>query len=182
VPIFHLLNVFSRYASQVEARREETMHRKWLAAAYAAIAIGAFAAAMGTASAEETAPGAPPVSEEAPPASEETVPGAPPVSEETVPGAPPVSGLTPLDETCNNGYVCVWTMFHYQGAKGESLCTGGPHPLAGFKGSAKNRCANKAAWLRVNGIAAHCVNPANNFPESSFGFNELWIGAEGSRC
>jgi hypothetical protein len=129
------------------------MHRKWLTIVFAALAIGAFAAVTGTASAEETAPGTPPAEE-----------------------------VSPLDETCNSGHVCVWTEFRYQGAKGESLCTGGVHTLAGFKGSAKNRCANKAVWLRENGSTHYCVNPAQNLPEDFVGFNELFIGAEGSRC
>ncbi len=85
------------------------------------------------------------------------------------------------DESCNSGHVCVWTKNTYQGVKGESLCTGGPHPLAGQKFSAKNRCANKAAWLRNDGIAGACVNPGNNI-DLVFSFDELWIGAEGSRC
>ncbi len=84
------------------------------------------------------------------------------------------------DESCNSGHVCVWNGFWFTGVKGESLCTGGAHPLAGWKYSAKNRCANKASWLRRNGTAYYCVNPGNNLNVAEF--NELWIGAEGSRC
>jgi len=85
------------------------------------------------------------------------------------------------DSNCNSGNVCVWVEYEYNGAKGESSCTGGAHPLAGWKYSAKNRCANKASWLRANGSAIQCVNPGNN-NGATLAFNEVWIGAEGSRC
>jgi hypothetical protein len=129
------------------------MNPKWLAMAAAVLVISAVAAFPAGAAAEEASPEAPAMEE-----------------------------VAPFDETCNSGHVCVWVEFNYQGAKGESLCTGGVHTLTGIKGSAKNRCANKASWLRLNGFTVGCVNPANNFPVASSGFNELWIGAEGSRC
>jgi hypothetical protein len=87
---------------------------------------------------------------------------------------------TALDETCNPGLVCVWTNIYYSGVKGTSLCTGGAHTLAGWKFSAKNRCANKASWLRINGNAVECLDPGVSRGVAEF--NELWIGAEGSRC
>jgi hypothetical protein len=102
-------------------------------------------------------------------------------SPEAAPTAP--SGeVTPLDSTCNSGHVCVWPETFYSGAKGESLCTGGAHPLAATKASGKNRCANKAVWYRQNGTALVCGNPGVDTPAFGFAINELWIGAEGSRC
>jgi hypothetical protein len=127
-----------------------------------ALGITAFAAVPGVAVAEESAPEVPPVAESAP-------------------ESPPAEGLAPLDASCNSGNVCVWTETGYNGAKGESLCTGGPHPLAGWKYSVKNRCANKASWLRINGVSNMCINPGGE-SSGTFQFNELWIGAEGSRC
>ncbi|HEU5105258.1 MAG TPA: hypothetical protein VFU11_05410 [Solirubrobacterales bacterium] len=84
------------------------------------------------------------------------------------------------DESCNSGHACVWSFWHFQEAKGESLCTGGAHPLNGLKRSIKNRCANKAVWIRDNGVANGCVNPGVNF--TTVEFHEIWVGAEGSRC
>jgi len=86
------------------------------------------------------------------------------------------------DETCASGHVCVWVENHFKGAKGESLCTGGVHPLAGLKESGKNRCANKAVWFRNEGVATSCLNPNENNAGFPFLINELWVGAEGSRC
>jgi hypothetical protein len=133
------------------------MRRSWIALIVLASAF-CLIAGVAVAAADEV----PPASEAVPPASEEGV-------------------LAPLDESCNSGHVCVWTEKSYQGAKGESLCTGGVHTLAGMKFSAKNRCANKASWLRRNGEVTACLNPGDNVP-IPFEFNELWIGAEGSRC
>ena len=92
-----------------------------------------------------------------------------------------IPGTASADETCSSGHVCVWTEQSFQGAKGESLCTGGAHVLGGTKFSAKNRCANKASWLRMNGNTWNCLNPGEN-GSNLFNFNEVWIGAEGSRC
>lgn len=92
------------------------------------------------------------------------------------------AGVIPLaEEGCTSGHVCVWPKENYQGTRGESLCTGGPHPLAGIKESAKNRCLNKASWLRLDGFALECMNAGDSFP-GTLEFNELWIGAEGSHC
>ena len=101
------------------------------------------------------------------------------------PGTPAANGPTGrvlLDETCSSGHVCVWPQTFYQGTKGESLCTGGAHPLGGTKSSGKNRCANKAVWYRQNGTALDCDNPGQDSAAFGFAINELWIGAEGSRC
>jgi hypothetical protein len=105
--------------------------------------------------------------------------------------APPASEATPpasegghvelLSGSCSSGHVCVWTEPSYKGAKGESLCTGGAHSLSGFKLSVVNSCGNKAAWLRVNGVANECINAGFEY-EITAKFNELWIGAEGSHC
>jgi hypothetical protein len=84
------------------------------------------------------------------------------------------------DESCASGHACVWSFWHFQEAKGESLCTGGAHVLSGLKRSIKNRCANKAVWIRDNGVANGCVNPGVNF--TTVEFHEIWVGAEGSRC
>jgi hypothetical protein len=97
---------------------------------------------------------------------------APPAGEQ---GAPAL-----LNEACNSGHACVWSFWHFQEAKGESLCTGGVHNLSGLKRSAKNRCANKAVWIRDNGVAHGCINPGLNM--TTVEFHEIWVGAEGSRC
>lgn len=125
-------------------------------------------------------------------AGEEVTP-TPPASEEEAPANEPASPVegeesndqeTPsvlLDASCNNGHVCVWNWFGFQGAKGESLCTGGPHYLVGTKYSAKNRCANKASWLRLYATATMgCLNPGGQTEGTEF--KELWIGKEGSHC
>jgi len=82
--------------------------------------------------------------------------------------------------TCNTGHVCAWTEPNFQGAKGESLCTGGKHPLGGFKWSSYNHCANKAVWIRIDGEAKACLEPS--FVDTATRFNELWVGVEGSHC
>ena len=94
----------------------------------------------------------------------------------------PGASAASADESCASGHACVWVDFHFLGAKGESLCTGGAHPLAGQKESGKNRCANKAVWFRQNGTAISCLNPGGNDELFTFSINELWVGAEGSRC
>lgn len=86
------------------------------------------------------------------------------------------------DESCASGHVCVWTETFFQGAKGESLCTGGVHGLAGLKKSGKNRCANKAVWFQQNGTKVACLNPNENNAAFAFLPNELFVGTEGSRC
>lgn len=133
------------------------MRRNWLV-----LAILAFACCLVVGVTAAAAAG------EAPPASEST----PPASE---PGAPP-----PPNPSCLAGYVCSWFQLGFQGEPGFTLCTGGPHPLNQFKGSVKNRCANKASWLRINGVANECINAGGQ--DEITEFNELWIGAEGSHC
>lgn len=109
----------------------------------AVLAISAFVAAPGVASAEEVPP--------------------------------------PSNESCESGHVCVWLGFNFQGERESMLCTGGKHIVGLALGrSAKNRCANKAAWLREEGVAHACLNPGTNFGEREF--TEVWIGAEGSHC
>jgi len=110
----------------------------------------------------------PAVAAETPPASEAASP-------ESEPGAAP-----PPNPSCLAGYVCSWFQVGFQGEPGFTLCTGGSHPLNQFKGSVKNRCANKASWLRINGFANDCVNAGGQREIAEF--NELWIGAEGSHC
>lgn len=85
------------------------------------------------------------------------------------------------NESCESGFVCVWGLQEYQGTRESILCTGGKHNVGLPLGrSAKNRCANKAAWLREEGVAHACLNPGTNFPAREF--TEVWVGAEGSRC
>ncbi len=91
---------------------------------------------------------------------------------------PSASASEPL--TCNTGYVCAWWNIYWTGAVGYTLCTGGAHPLNQVKSSATNGCPNKAAWLRINGSATGCINPS--VKRGIAEFNEIWIGAEGSRC
>jgi hypothetical protein len=109
-----------------------------------------------------------------------TVPGVA-VAEEAAPEAQPtVEALIP--EPCNSGHVCAYNSFNWDGGYGESLCTGGYHELNNDKGSVKNRCANKAAWLYSwAGVARGCVNPGGD-QSIIQGFRTLYIGAEGSRC
>jgi hypothetical protein len=83
--------------------------------------------------------------------------------------------------TCSGGHVCVWVYGGFLGPKGESLCTGGLHELAGEKLSAINACANKASWLRRGGFNVYCLNPSQ-YQENTPSFDQVWIGAEGSRC
>lgn len=86
------------------------------------------------------------------------------------------------DSSCSSGHACVWPSKFFVGAKGESLCTGGAHGLAGSKESGKNSCANKAVWFRQNGTAFACLNPGGEAGSFTFPINEIWVGAEGSRC
>lgn len=118
---------------------------------------------------------APPVGEVVAPEGEASLPEteAPPAGEEEA------SAL--LDESCSGGNVCSWTFVHFWEVKNNSLCTGGPHPLAGLKYSAKNRCANKKAFLKLQGTTHQvCMNP--NGDRTTTEFDEVYIGAEGSRC
>jgi hypothetical protein len=104
---------------------------------------------------------------------------APPAHEATAPAG---EGASPaLETSCpNSGVVCVWTNVWFGGVRSETLCLGGAHPLAAMKFSAKNRCANKGAWLRINGVAFECVEPGGQHEVAEF--NEVWIGKEGSHC
>jgi len=122
-----------------------------LGALVAALVIGALVAAPGFASAEEA-----------------------PLSASPSPEASLLS-----NESCESGFTCVWNATFYQAERQSVLCTGGTHNV-GHQLSAKNRCANKGAWLREGGVAHYCVNPGNNIPGAEF--TEVWIGAEGSRC
>lgn len=82
---------------------------------------------------------------------------------------------------CTTGYVCVYTNIFFSGAEGLTVCgAAGAHPLAGWKESVMNHCANRAVWTRVNGNANACM-PAGGQIEH-YGFNEIWIGALGSHC
>jgi hypothetical protein len=84
---------------------------------------------------------------------------------------------------CQKGHVCVWVEKNFKGAEGESLCTGGAHPLAGYKKSAANHCANKAVWLREDGTARVCMEPESEIGEIvPLPIDELWVGIEGSHC
>jgi hypothetical protein len=133
------------------------MRRNWVLTASLVLAISLFA-------------GSSAIADELSPSGEEAAPAA------------PTGEASPLDATCNSGHVCVWPESFYVGTKGESLCTGGAHPLAGSKKSGKNRCANKAVWYRQNGVALDCDNAGEDSPSFGFSINELWIGAEGSHC
>lgn len=135
------------------------MRRSWIVVALLVCACFAVGAAAATA-------------DEVPPASEESA-AAPESGEEAAPAVA-------LDESCSTGFVCVWNNILYGGVKSTTLCTGGAHPLAGFKFSAKNRCANKASWFRINGSAVECLDAGGNRKVAEF--NEIWIGAEGSHC
>jgi hypothetical protein len=144
----------SRHANRLASyEMEKQMRQNWIAAVGVALALGLLAGASAAFAEEGPSPEAAPAGE---------------------------VGL--LDASCNSGHVCVWPETFYSGAKGESLCTGGAHPLAGTKASGKNRCANKAVWYRQNGTALVCGNPGVDTPAFGFAINELWIGAEGSRC
>lgn len=152
------------------------MREKWFVVAVLAFAC-CLVVGVGGAAAEDV----PPVAPEAPPASEEgppAAPEAPPASEEVSPESE--EGAATLLGECPNGYVCAYANIFYGGGQGNSLCTGGAHPLGGWKESALNRCANKAAWFRVNGTAQTCRNAGGQLEVG--GFNEIWIGAEGSHC
>jgi hypothetical protein len=82
---------------------------------------------------------------------------------------------------CGSGVVCVFTNTFFNGAEGQTACGAeGAHPLAGWKESAINHCANRPVWTRVNGSANACM-PAGGQIEH-FGFNEIWIGAIGGHC
>jgi hypothetical protein len=83
------------------------------------------------------------------------------------------------DETC--GSICVWTETNFKGAKGTTECSAtGAHPLAGFKLSAKNHCATRPIWLRVNGSAVECLEW--NTQDASVSFNEIWVGNFEGHC
>jgi hypothetical protein len=90
------------------------------------------------------------------------------------------AGSAGADETCPSGNVCVWPQRNFQGTRGDSLCTTGTHPLSGLKESVKDRCANKGAILRKNGVEVWCIGPAENANTPQF--NEVSILAEGGRC
>jgi Peptidase inhibitor family I36 len=90
------------------------------------------------------------------------------------------AGSAAADETCPSGNVCVWPQRNFQGTRGLSLCTGGVHPLAGYKESVKNRCANKSAILRKDGVWTWCIGPAENANVPPI--NEVVILAEGAHC
>jgi hypothetical protein len=84
--------------------------------------------------------------------------------------------------TCPAGNVCGFVSPAYGGAQGNSLCTRGVHPFDGNKSSGINNCANKAVWFRNSGVAQQCLNPGQLSPLFPGPVNEIWIGADGSRC
>jgi hypothetical protein len=96
--------------------------------------------------------------------------------------AAPLGEVHPFTSNCASGHACVFTGTFYTGAKGESLCTGGAHPLEGGKHSGQVACANKAVWFRQSGTTSNCGNPGAEIPSFVFNVNEIWVGAEGSRC
>ncbi len=96
--------------------------------------------------------------------------------------AAPLSEIRPLVAPCSNGHVCVWPHVEFKGTVGESLCTGGAHVLAARKESGRNECANKAVWFRNNGFANKCLNPGEQTAAFPVSIEEIWVGAEGSRC
>jgi hypothetical protein len=95
-----------------------------------------------------------------------------------IPGASVASAST----RCAKGHVCVWVEVVFKGAEGDSLCTGGLHEFAGNKSSGENECANKAVWFRNKGVTTQCLNPGQSSEVFPGLVNEIWIGAEGSRC
>jgi hypothetical protein len=93
----------------------------------------------------------------------------------------PGASAASADTTCNPGDVCAWSWWNFTEAKGESLCTGGVHYMAELKRSVKNRCANKAVWLRKHETNPEgCLEPGQQDPNTEF--TDIWIGVEGSRC
>lgn len=112
---------------------------KVLAALASALAVGLFAIApaVGSAAADEVSP------------------------EGGSPGASPALEAVPLDESCPQGYVCVWNESEYKGERGLSLCSNtGVHELNGYKFSIKNRCASQSVTTSDTWVV--CVNAQNN--------------------
>lgn len=97
-------------------------------------------------------------------------------------GLIPGASVASASERCPKGHVCVWTEVVFKGAEGDSLCTGGLHEFAGNKKSGENECANKAVWFRDKGITTECLNPGKAAELFWGQVNEIWVGAEGSRC
>jgi hypothetical protein len=135
----------------------DDMDRKWILGLTLAAVLSLFVA--GSALAAGESPGEAPAAESAAGAEAATPDGV-------------------LDETCESGYICVWTSNEYKGVKGMTLCSnGGSHPLGGEKYSIKNRCANRKVSLDYG----PCLNPGTQSP-NTFDFKEIIVGAEGSRC
>ena len=84
--------------------------------------------------------------------------------------------------TCFSGEVCVFANTSYTGGQGTTVCSAaGLHPLGGWKTSGINNCANRAVWFRNTGVTKQCLNPTTLSP-SFPAINEIFIGADGSRC
>jgi hypothetical protein len=97
-------------------------------------------------------------------------------------GAAYIAMPASADESCESGYVCSWTEINFLGVKNRSLCTTGTHHLEHYKYSAKNSCANKKNFLRIQGADWQtCMNPTGQRPIPGE-FNDIDVGAEGSRC
>lgn len=93
-----------------------------------------------------------------------------------------VGFAAPASAGCDSGYVCTWTEINYLGVQNDNLCTTGTHQLAHYKHSAQNRCANKKNFLRIRGSDVQtCMDPGGNRP-IPIEFNDVDVGAEGSRC
>lgn len=85
--------------------------------------------------------------------------------------------------TCSVGEVCVFANTNYLGGQGTTVCSAaGLHPLANWKNSGINNCANRAVWFRFNGVLAQCLDFRQASPNFGRQVNEIWIGADGSRC
>ena len=79
-----------------------------------------------------------------------------------------------VEESCQNGNVCVWPQENFQGVRSEISCSVNIRMFETFKHSAKNRCsAGRRVVLAERASATFtCMEPGGNRP-SPPAFNEI---------
>lgn len=86
-------------------------------------------------------------------------------------------------EGCAANNVCLYSKTGFEQVQYYAHCsTPGASALSIYWKSARNRCGNKTAWLRLNGNVVVCMNPGGDRPNPG-NFNEVYISKEyGAFC
>lgn len=82
-----------------------------------------------------------------------------------------------VEESCQNGNVCVWPQENYQGTRSEISCSVTIRMFETYKHSAKSRCSAGRRVILAERASANytCMEPGGNRP-SPPAFNEIVLG------